>query len=282
MDELDRARESFLHADEIAGNPLMVLSGAAGTGKTHLLCDLASRRISAGRPTVLLMGQRFVSSDAPWSQALQQLDLPNLSVEEFVGALEAAAQAADSRALVMIDAMNEGAGRNVWPSHLAAFLAPLERSPWIGVVLTVRSSFEEFTLPADVRTRAAVVIHLGFTGHEYDATKTFFLHYGLELPSTPLLAPEFQNPLFLQTLCRGLDMQGTRRLPRGFQGITAVFDLYLSAVNERLAAGLDFDSRSQLVRQAVGAFATSIVESEEFLAYLGQGQKSHQRPSSRA
>jgi hypothetical protein len=35
---------------------------------------------------VLLMGQRFVSADAPWPQTLQQLDLPGLSAEEFVGA----------------------------------------------------------------------------------------------------------------------------------------------------------------------------------------------------
>ena len=116
-------------------------------------------------------------------------------------------------------------------------------------------------------------LHSGFTGHEYDATKTFFVHYGLELPSTPLLAPEFRNPLFLQTLCRGLDTSGKRRLPRGSQGITAVFNLYLSAVNERLASGLDFDSRSQLVRQAVDVFAESIVESGDSWLTLARAQR---------
>ena len=263
ISELKVTRESFVHADVIADSPLMVLRGAAGTGKTHLLCDLARQRISAGRPTVLLMGQRFVSNEAPWSQALQQLDLSSLSAEEFVGALEAAAQAAGSRALVMIDAINEGTGRNIWPSHLATFLTQLERSPWVGVVLSVRSSFEELVLPEDVRSRAAGVTHSGFTGLEYDATKTFFLHYGLELPSTPLLAPEFQNPLFLKTLCRGLKAKGERRLPRGLQGITTVFDWYLSAVNDRLASILDFDSRTPLVRQAVEAVAEAIVDSGE-------------------
>ena len=263
ISQLQTARESFLHADEIANRSLMVLRGKAGTGKTHLLCDVARRRISAGRPTVLLMGQRFVSNEAPWAQALQQLDLSSLSAEEFVGALEAAAQAGGSRALLMIDAINEGAGRNVWPSHLAAFLKHLERSPWIGVVLSVRSSFEELVLPVEVSCQAAVVTHSGFAGHEYDATKTFFVYYGLEFPSTPLLAPEFQNPLFLKTLCRGLNAKGERRLPRGFLGITAVFDLYLSAVNKRLASSLDFDSRIPLVRKAVEAVAEAILDSGE-------------------
>ncbi|MDE0260122.1 MAG: ATP-binding protein [Gammaproteobacteria bacterium] len=266
--ELGAARKSFVHADKTAGNTLLILNGDAGTGKTHLLCDVASRRISAGRPTVLLMGQRFVSNDEPWSQALQQLDLPSLSAEKFVGALEAAAQAADSRALVLIDAINEGAGRSIWPSHLAAFLTRMESSPWIGVVLSVRSSFEDLVFPEDVRSGATVVTHSGFTGHEYDALRTFFVHYGLELPSTPLLAPEFQNPLFLMTLCRGLNAKGEGRLPRGFQGITDLFALYLDAINERLASSLDFDYQMPLVRQAVEAVAEAILDSDSRAAWL--------------
>lgn len=263
VSELDVTRESFLHAHATAGHSLLILRGEAGTGKTHLLCDIAHRRISSGRPTVLLMGQRFVSNEAPWSQALQQLDLSNLSAEQFVGALEAAAQAAGSRALLLIDAVNEGNGRNIWPSNLAAFLTHLERSPWIGVVLSVRSSFEEIIVPEEVRSRAVIVTHSGFSGHEYDAAKTFFVHYGLELPSTPLIVPEFQNPLFLKTLCRGLRAKGERRLPRGYQGITAVFDLWLRAVNDRLATTLAFDSREPLVRRALEAFAEATVDSGE-------------------
>jgi hypothetical protein len=261
--ELWTARESLLHADDVAGRALMLLSGDAGTGKTHLLCDVARQRSIAGRPTVLLMGQRFMSQDAPWHQAIQQLDLAGLSVEKFVGALEAAAQAAGSRALLMIDAINEGAGRAIWPSHLAAFLAQVERSPWIGVVLAVRSSYEEIVVPAAVRSRAVTVTHPGFMDHEYDATKTFFVYYGLEFPSTPLLAPEFRNPLFLKTLCQGLSTKGERRLPRGFQGITAVFDLYLGAVNGHLAEELGFDRRIPKARQALDAVAEAIFDSGE-------------------
>jgi hypothetical protein len=259
--ELQTARESFIHADGMASSALMLLRGAAGTGKTHLLCDIAQQRLTENKPTILLMGQRFVSNDAPWSQASQQLDLSGLSAEEFVGALEAAAQAAGSRALLVIDAINEGAGRAIWPIHLSAFLAHLERSPWIGVILAIRSSYEEIIVPAEVRAHAAIVTHQGFTEHEYDATRTFFAYYGLELPSTPLLAPEFWNPLFLKTLCKGLHAKGKRRLPRGYHGITAVFDLYLSAVNERLAPNLGFDARTPLVHQALEAVARAILDS---------------------
>lgn len=261
--ELRQVSEALLRADELAASNALILRGNAGTGKTHLLCDVVKRWVDAHQPTVLLMGQRFVSNDAPWSQVLQHLDLTGLSAEEFIGALEASAQASGERAMIAIDAINEGTGRTVWPTHLAAFLAQVERSPWLGVVLSVRSSYEEVVIPSEVRDRVLFVTHHGFREHEYDATKTFFVHYGLELPSTPLLAPEFQNPLFLKTLCRGLNEQGHQRLPRGFHGISAVFNLYLDAVNARLAQQLGYDPRTPLVRRAVDAFAAALVDANE-------------------
>ena len=259
--ELRTTLQALEHANEVAGHSLMLLKGAAGTGKTHLLCDVTGQRIAAGRPTVLLMGQQFVGTEAPWRQALEHLDLEGLTIEEFVGALETAAQAAGARALVLVDAVNEGMGREIWPDHMAAFVGQLERSPWIGVLLSVRSSYEEIVVPKELRDRAVHVVHHGFAGHEYDAVRAFFSYYGLELPSTPLLAPEFGNPFYLKTLCVGLSETGQRRLPRGFQGITSASHLFFDAINKRLSERLGFDPRSALVRRAVEAFAGAMVTS---------------------
>jgi len=271
--ELRDLNESLDNAERLSSNSLLVLTGKAGTGKTHLLCDIACKRIKEGYPTVLLMGQRFVNENEPWTQTLQQLDLSSLSAEEFVGALEAAAQAAGCRALLLIDALNEGSGRRIWPSHLAAFLARLECSPWIGIALSVRSSYEQLIVPKEVFERAARVKHHGFEDYEYEATRTFFAHYGLELPSTPLLAPEFHNPLFLKTLCRGLKESGKRRLPRGFHGITATFELFLGAVNNKLAPEISFNSRIPLVRQALDAFVRALIDTGESCLPLVKAEK---------
>ncbi len=219
------------------------------------------------------MGRRFVSTDAPWTQALQQLDLTTLSAEEFVGAIETAAQVANCRALVLIDAINEGSGRLVWPSHLAAFLAHLERSSWIGVLLSIRTSYEESLIPEEVRSRAVVVTYEGFTEYEYDATRTFFAHYGLELPSTPLLSPEFRNPFFLKTLCLGLNAKGEHRLPRGFHGVMAIFDRYLSAVNDRLASTIGFNNKNHLVRRALEGLADVLLDTGERWLTLGKAEE---------
>jgi len=270
---LENTHELLEHADKVASSSLMLLKGKAGTGKTHLLCDVAFRRINAGKPTVLLMGQRFISANEPWSQVLQQLDVATISAEECVGALEAAAQAAGCRLLFIIDAVNEGSGRLIWPTQLAAFLAQIERSQWIGVLLSVRSSYEAILIPEEIQSRAITVIHQGFTDHEYDATRTFFVHYNLELPSTPLLSPEFSNPLFLKTLCRGLNVKGERRLPRGFLGFTAIFNLYLTSTNDHLALLLDFNSKHLLVQQALEKIAEAMVKTGDHWLTLTKAEE---------
>ena len=256
---LSEAGERLSEADNLVNRRLLTIKGDAGTGKTHLLCDFACERMKAGAPVVLLLGQWFSESGEPWTQLLQQLGLQGKSPEQFIGALEAAAQAANSRVLVMIDALNEGRGREIWPSHLASFLARLERSPWIGVALSVRSSYEEAVLPVEVKDRSVVLTHEGFAGREYDAVQTYFSFYGLEFPSTPILQPDFGNPLFLKTLCEGLHHEGQRRVPRGFYGITAAFDLYLNAINKKLATQLDYNPNDYLVREGLERVAKDLI-----------------------
>ena len=259
--ELDSAQSQLDNAHKKLSSRLMILQGKAGTGKTHLLCDFAKKRTESGLPTILLMGQQFLALEPPWAQAREQLDLSGVRLAEFIGALEAAAQAAGCRALLIIDALNEGKGRMIWSEHLAPFLEALAKSPWIGVLLSVRSEYKSVIIP-NVPEQAVEVIHDGFAGQEYDATQAFFAHYGLEFPSAPIMQPEFRNPLLLKTVCEGLRGMNERRLPRGFHGITAIFDLYLYAVNGRLANVLDYNPSDPLVREALKELASRLSQSD--------------------
>ena len=264
--KLRNVHESLLEAQRWGEAAVMVVRGQAGTGKTHLLCDVAQRRVGEGRPTVLLLGQSFTSDRAPSLQATELLDVSDSSVAGFVGALECAAQAAGVRALVLIDALNEGKGLSLWPTHLAAFLAHFATSDWIGVVLSIRSTYDSL-IPEEVLNEAVVATHRGFGGRSYDAMRTFFTHYGLELPSTPLIAPEFSNPLFLKTLCRGLCDQGATRFRQHIHGATKIFNLYISAIEERVAARLGLSPWRNTVAEALRAVAGAFLAgSERWLA----------------
>ena len=212
-DALGDAWATVTRLERTVNSDLLIVTGKAGSGKTHLLCDVATQRLAQGSPTVVLMGQQFTTTEPPWIQARSQLDLAGLSAEQFVGALEAAAQAAGSRALFMIDAINEGEGQVIWPSHLADLLTHLKASPWVGVVLSVRSPFADHIVPDPVRDTAHEVEHHGFADDPYTAVERFCEYYNLDFPATPLLRHEFSNPLFLKTLCEGLRNRGYAPFP---------------------------------------------------------------------
>ncbi len=256
-------RDALSHVNQfraIVSSKLVMLTGVAGSGKTHLLCDLAKQRLEKGRPTVVLMGQRFLNTTDPWVQALHQLDLGDWNATALVKAIEVVAQRANSRVLFVIDAINEGAGRQLWPDQLAPFLARLKASPWISTVISIRSSYAGNLVPESVMRDAIHLEHQGFENVEFDATRAFFEHYGIDLPSTPLLAPEFSNPLYLKTLCLGLQASGQTRLPRGFHGVVKAFDQYVLGVNKKAAGQLDYNERFNYVGDALRALAGRMVE----------------------
>ena len=114
----------------------------------------------------------------------------------------------------------------------------------------------------EVLERAQIVDHGGFDDSTYAAVQRYCEQFNLEFPATPLLRPEFDNPLFLKTLCEGLHSTGQRRFPVGFEGITRVFDRYLEGVDRQLAEALDLDPQAQTASRALRGLARTFSERE--------------------
>jgi hypothetical protein len=248
--------------------PALLVVGPAGSGKTHLFCDVARRRVDKGQPTVILLGQRF-STEEPWTQVLKQLGL-NCTVDEFLGALSAAAEASDTRTLIFLDAINEGQGTELWPNYLASFIQKIRQYPRLGLALSCRASYRAIVIPESLdSTKLVTINHYGFAGREFAAVKAFFSHYELQLPDFPLLVPEFSNPLFLKLMCRSLHDRRIRTLPRGETGVSALFEGFLSAAEERLSRPerCNFALREQVLSRAIKAIAAAMLQREtDFLS----------------
>ena len=245
---------------ELANIGALLLVGEAGTGKTHLFCDVAKQRIESGMPTILLLGQHFSAAAEPWSQMTQLLGL-GCGKEAFLGALEAAAQARGGKALIMIDGLNEGDGRNIWHDRLPGILTALRRFPRVAIALSLRSSYEDLIVPAELSNGKLVKeTHNGFTNHEYEATKTFLHYFGIERPAVPILHPEFQNPMFLKLFCQGLQNRHLTKIPAGLHGIDSIFQFFLDSVNDKLCRPnvLDYDKDRNPVKKGVDAFAKAL------------------------
>ncbi|MDE2935628.1 MAG: hypothetical protein OXP37_02165 [Chloroflexota bacterium] len=258
-------------ADPFVNGNVAVVTGEAGIGKTHLLCDLASRRVESGLPTVLLMGQNFLTKEAPWRQALDRLQILHLGPEKFVGALEASAQASNSRALLIVDALDEAEGFEIWPQGLAAFLRLATRSRWIACMVSVRSAYGDTVISGEVWEDAVQIYHRGFGSRSYEATKTYLEHFKVTIPPTPLLRPEFNNGLFLKLFCQGLGNRASIDHDIADVGIAEVFDWVVRDVNFRLSRKLDYNEDANPVQLALSGLAAKLADS-----------KSHSIPANQA
>ena len=261
------ALADFMNSPEalLANTAALLLVGNAGVGKTHMFCDAAKTRDRNDQPTLLLLGEHF-SREEPWSQILTLLGL-TCTVEEFLGALNAAGESRQYRVLIFIDALNEGEGIHVRRKHLPGMLVQLRSYRWIGIALSVRETYLEAIVPESLGPHDIVrVPHRGFSGLESLAVTRFFAHYGIATPGVPLMQPEFSNPLFLQLFCEGISNEGLTNIPAGLDSLTGVFEFFLDSINKKLSRPeyLDFDPQSRPVLRAVEDIAQRMAEVDEY------------------
>ena len=256
---------------ELSNNPFLLLYGNAGIGKSHLLGDVINRRIKAGYRSIFILGQHLNTKEDPRIQILKKLQV-KVSFNEFLNTLNELAEREQKRIIIFIDAINEGQGKYFWSDNIKSFINEIKDYKWLGLVLTIRTSYKELILPDELLKELDTiqVRHHGFSGVEYEASKLFFSNYGIEYPNTPLLHPEFQNPLFLKLFCEGLTRNGLTRMPKGLQGITAIIDFFINGINSELSKPkkLDYSASINLVKKSIEAIINYKIENgERYIPY---------------
>ncbi len=168
---------------ELANNPFLLLEGEAGIGKSHLLADIINTRDRNNLISLFFLGQHFVTDEDPWTQIFRKNGI-RCSVNEFLGAFNSKAQISGYRVLIFIDAVNEGRGRFFWKNNIKSFIAKIREYEWLGLVISVRTSYSELIFPKDEIKDDEIIrdTHYGFRDQEYEATKLFFNNFGIELP----------------------------------------------------------------------------------------------------
>jgi hypothetical protein len=153
-DELSRLSQALEEFADLLGSPAseaaergsLLLTGEAGQGKTHLLCDAGERALADGRPSVVLLGGRL-SGSRFWSDCAEYLGLGQIGGEVLLRAMRAAGEAASRPFLLLVDALNEAAAPRAWQSELPGLLAELDGDPWISLGVSVRSPLSSVQPP---------------------------------------------------------------------------------------------------------------------------------------
>ena len=213
-DELEYVRTSSFR---VLFDPQILISGEWGTGKTHLLCDIAQGRIDRGQATLLALSKSFHGSVVYDMCARIEA---GISAEELFERLDELSGQSGERALIMIDGVNEGR-RKEWREAIAAIQSLIERRPNLALVVTCRTPFEPIAIDAESLQKFNGITHRGFDDQEFDAQASFFQYYGLPLPEVPLLDREFSRPLTLKLICQSLKDLSSSKLAKGFEGIAS-------------------------------------------------------------
>ncbi|MET8941824.1 hypothetical protein ABZX28_33085 [Streptomyces rubiginosohelvolus] len=240
-----------------------LLTGQAGSGKTHLLLDATKRALDAGRPAVFLAGAWFGRSSL-WASIADQLGLENVGADILLQAMDAAGEAsamAGSRFLLCVDALNETSSPDFWRVHLPALRAAIKPYPHIALVVSCRDTYQDLVLEGAEGSHYVRSNHPGFAEREIEATQKYFAHYKLEAPKIPLLTPEFALPLFLRMYCESLSAPGAGVPSTGHQGRIAIFERYLEVKIATVArrsrpdatSGYELDMAKAHVRKALEA-----------------------------
>lgn len=246
----------------------MLLVGEGGAGKSHLLADVVSHQLANGLPAIMLLGQYFVDGEI-WPQLMAALGLPaTWTGDDFLGALDAAAQAKGVRALLVLDALNERSGVNVWSPRLGGFLTDFDKFPNVAVVLSCRTTYVNHVIPGNLDAEVLPrITHAGFSASD---AKAYLTARRVLLAAVPRPAHELKNPLFLKTCCDYLLRSGATEFPHDLIGTSRVYDFYLTAVSDSVTRRLGLAPRRRIIESAVQRLASEMASTNSERVELGR------------
>lgn len=164
----------------------MLVTGEMGTGKSQLLATSAKRVFENARPSLLLLGQTYISDENIEIQIMNGLEglNPGQSFESLLAVLDEKAYLAGGDAVIFIDAINESRNREIWKNGINRLIVEIEKYKNIRLVISLRRGFEELTLSEKVlsdRTNGLIseIVHYGLNDNSPIGIYEFLSNYGI-------------------------------------------------------------------------------------------------------
>ncbi|MDR3369079.1 ATP-binding protein [Rhodoferax sp.] len=232
-----------------------VLTGEAGSGKSHLLASLARSTLAEGRACLLVVGERFASQDVLGGQIPALVDW-NGSMRDLLACLSMQAAITGNACILMVDAINESPQRGLWRRELPPFVALVKEFAGIRLLVSCRSDCLDSSIPPVLLSDALQIKHHGFDLEFHAAVTAYFDGYKVTSHQFPTLNAEFQNPLFLKTLC---EAYRGRTLPLGPVSFVGVLTAWEARIAEEIETRIDCPctATQRAVAEIISTLATS-------------------------
>lgn len=248
--------ERFFHsiAFKAAQKRVLLITGRAGCGKSHLLCDFSKVQLESGVPVVHLLGQRYSGGD-PKCFIGQELGISNAS--NVLSILEVLGSVYEKRVLIVIDALNEGRSNKEWQDFLYGFLEEVNKFSHLSLLISCRDTYLDIVFDSEMKDLLPTLVHLGFTGNQSEAVRRYLTKYSIEMPDTPLLGSEFTNPLFLRTVCVGMNVANEHNFSDNIFSLSELLNFYRTNLEGNVKRRLGIHSKD-LIHRAINEFINKI------------------------
>lgn len=270
-EKIEEAVSEFSPAEiAMLQNPILLVDGEAGVGKSHLLANEVESHIRNGNPALFVPARVLDHGDRPEQELLRYLDVGDLRFETFLAALHAASLASGCPVLFVIDGINESLSARGWESGLPSLITQIKKFNRIALCVSIRSSYRELCIREGLDITR--ISHHGFKGHLGEAAKEYLDRNGIERPSAPIfgLNEILHNPLFLSTAVDFMKRTDQFSFPRGMDSIATLISFWLGAVEQNLITkGFDRISLNdgkipQIMEKLASVMATA---GSEYVAY---------------
>lgn len=189
---------------------VIIIKGNAGCGKTHFLCHEAEK-LCKQINVYLMFGSQFVASGdiIPQICKLLNFNKTNLSL------LDDKMKSNNCIALLIIDALNEGADDSYWKKQLPVLYDNVKNYKNIKLILSVRSQSDDYLYSTFAKNKDVenMIIH-GFSDVE-KAVNDYFKEYRIEDSDGAIIQRyknDFKNPLFLKIFCQAAKNFGIKKV----------------------------------------------------------------------
>ena len=230
----------------LCNNQLVLLKGKAGMGKTHYVCATAER-LCKKMNVYLLFGSRFSEEQDFEAQLYDMMGIGDNNLRKLNDKM----LEEDSNALIIIDALNEGATELFWKREVKILEDLLHDCERIKLMLTYREGEGKYL------TNPCETIDLrGFESNTDEAIQKYFDYYGIDDSDGKLhqrYLSEFGEPLFLTMFCVVANHDLSYMM--GNFTYSDLFHKYIKYRNDIVSKGVDEDSHRNVTEKALMKYA---------------------------
>lgn len=240
----------------------MLVKGQGGMGKSHLIGSIVDERMQHNYPTILILGEKIYDGPEPWSQIMGLLDI-RCKKETFFKNLNNYASETGEHILIIVDAINENAGRDYWANHISSFVNEISEYEHIGLLMSIRTSNASHRIDEYVEDKSHATYEApGFKDNLGLACEYMFHAYGLTTPSWAVIDGMFANPMWLHMYCESHQKLGNS-VER--ENHWQIISNYVDGFESELAKECHYTKGEHLLRDSLFAIADRIIQNKRIV-----------------